>query len=148
MYSDEAAVSNYTEFKKRYNKMNNIAQDVTSRIDEHNKGPEAIKDAKKNLDDFEKKIAELNKTMPWVNETVKNNLLSEIKNTKTWIQQKRDEEDSKALYETKTYTASQLDHQLNLIKESFTNIKNIKKPKEKKVASIISSDFGLNLFKF
>ena len=61
--------------------MNNIAQDVTNRIDEHKKSPEAIKDAKKKLDDYEKKVAELNKTMPWVNETVKNNLLSEIKST-------------------------------------------------------------------
>jgi len=37
--------ANHTEFKKRYNRMNNIATDIIGRKDEADKCPKAIKDA-------------------------------------------------------------------------------------------------------
>ena len=106
--------------------------DVLHRIEENKKRPEAVSSALKKLEEYEKKISDLNKSMPWVNDTHKSPALNEIARLRDWINEKTKLQRGKPLYEDPVFTVGTLEYKVKDIKESYINLKNIKKPKQKK----------------
>lgn len=125
-------MSNYTEFNRRFHKMFAIASDIQHRLDETRKRPAAIESALTKLKEFEKKVNEINKTMTWINETHKNPALLMIENLRSWIEEKTAAQNNKPLYEDPVFTVGALEFRVKDVKEAYLNLKNIKKPKEKK----------------
>lgn len=118
--------------------MFSIASDIQHRVDEAHKRPSAIESAKTKIKDFEKKINDLNKSMPWVNETHKAPALGEIEKLREWIAEKTKLQESKPAYEDPVFTVAALEYRIKDIKEAYINLKNIKKPREKK--KVVSFD--------
>ena len=112
--------------------MYTTASDVTHRLEENKKRPKAVANAFSKLTEYEKKIADLSKSMPWVNDTHKAPSLEEINKMRDWIDEKTVSQNKKPLYEDPVFTVATLEYKLKDIKEAYINLKNIKKPKEKK----------------
>jgi len=112
--------------------MYSITSDITHRLDENKKRPAAIENALTKLTEFQKKINDLNKSMPWVNETHKTPALNEIEKLREWIAEKTKLQVEKPKYEDPVFTVGTLEYKVKDIKESYINLKNIKKPKEAK----------------
>lgn len=118
-----------------------ITSDITHRVEENKKRPAAIENALKKIGEFEKKINDLNKSMPWVNETHKAPSLAEIERLRSWIAEKSKLQADKPKYEDPVFTVGTLEYKVKDIKESYINLKNIKKPKEpKKVAFSLQAE--------
>ena len=132
LYSDEAFSSNHTEFNRRFHKMFSITTDITHRVEENKKRPAAIEQALQKITDFEKKIKDLNKSMPWVNDTHKAPAMLEISKLRDWIAEKSKLQLDKPKYEDPVFTVGTLEYKVKDIKEAYINLKNIKKPKEPK----------------
>lgn len=109
-----------------------IASNIQHRVDETRKRPAAVESALTKLKEFEKKVHDLNKTMSWINETHKGPALVMIENLRAWIEEKTTAQSNKPLYEDPVFTVSLLEYRVKDVKEAYINLKNVKKPKEKK----------------
>lgn len=114
--------------------MYSTTSDILHRVEENKKRPAAVSSAYMKLIEYEKKIKDLNKSMPWVNETHKAPAMAEIANLREWIEEKLKLQEGKPLYEDPVFTVGALEYRIKDIKETYINLKNIKKPKEKKKA--------------
>ena len=112
--------------------MFSITTDITHRVEENKKRPAAIEQALQKITDFEKKIKDLNKSMPWVNDTHKAPAMLEISKLRDWIAEKSKLQLDKPKYEDPVFTVGTLEYKVKDIKEAYINLKNIKKPKEPK----------------
>lgn len=129
LYSDEAREANFTVINNRYNEFVGKISPIMRRIDEYNYRPQAINKTVTEVISIQKKIDKLNKTMPWVTDEQKLKAYTMINTTLTWIREKWDEQEKKALNEDPVFSIEELKPKYDLINREYTKLKNIKKPK-------------------
>ena len=128
----EGEHATYIEYNQKHNELNDLFSNLKLRKEEHKKRPDAIKSARKRLEELEDEAKDLTEKKPWINQTRIDEVLKIIEEIKTWLDESLTKQDAQALSEDPVFRIGELDAKLTRANAVFTRISSIPKPKEKK----------------
>mmetsp|Transcript_27865 Transcript_27865/g.24506 ORF Transcript_27865/g.24506 Transcript_27865/m.24506 type:complete len:399 (+) Transcript_27865:186-1382(+) len=108
LYSEEASKSRASEFTKKFNEMNGIAEKVQKRIEENEKRPKAVEKAQKLLNDLPEKLNQLKEDKPWIGESHFNTTWRMFNETSKWLEEKLDKQAELTITQDPAFTSDQL----------------------------------------
>lgn len=117
--------------------MTSIAQKVVFRQKEWGKRDKVIKDSYKSLEDLSTKVGGLNATKPWIKESHKDDVLSQIKKAREWLDEKVEKVADQKKNEDPVVSTNAIEVKITYIKEAFAKVKATPKPKTEKVTLVV-----------
>merc|ERR1719199_1596002 len=97
--------------------------------------PAAVEQARKFLDVTRQVVAAWNNTKPWINETLKEDLLEELKAFEKWLGEKEEAQAGKEAHEDPAFKAKLVYSRITPLDLQFNKLKKTPKPKPPVVAS-------------
>jgi len=102
------------------------------RKEEHKKRPDAIKNARKRLEEIEDEAKDLTEKKPWINQTHIDEILKITQEIKEWLDESIQKQEKSSLNEDPVFRVGELDAKVTRANAVLTRISSIPKPKEKK----------------
>mmetsp|Transcript_4924 Transcript_4924/g.3530 ORF Transcript_4924/g.3530 Transcript_4924/m.3530 type:complete len:192 (+) Transcript_4924:2124-2699(+) len=139
---EEGDHAHLTEYKSRYNSLNNNLSKYKDRKDEFFKRDSAVSAALEKLDKLQMNLEGLEKKKEWITAEQKQDVWDKLAETRSWISEVVEKQQEVKAFEDPVFKVSELEVKVKKVDTIYTRVSGIQKPKEKKEEG--KSKFGNN----